>query len=231
MTRLLPFFLLVLAACGGESTQGARDTVGPGVDALAAETDGGGTEALEVGGKDQATGEGTVDTPGEDQAPTDQTVAPGTWTDNGDGTVSDGRTGLTWQKKALSVYVDWQTASDACLKLSLAGQDDWRLPSIDELRTLLTGCPPTMPNGNCDVIHGCVECWNDSCKGCDDWQGPGADGCYIDPVLEGNCSFYWTSSSLNDDPIYTWGVAFYSGKVVGRDKVASNPYRCVRDEF
>jgi len=53
--------------------------------------------------------------------------------DNGDGTVTDLNTGLMWQQTPSSNSVAWQEAVDYCSTLSLAGYDDWRIPSLKEL--------------------------------------------------------------------------------------------------
>ena len=53
--------------------------------------------------------------------------------DNGDGTVSDLTTGLTWQQTDSGAGMDWSDALAYCESLALAGQDDWRLPNIKEL--------------------------------------------------------------------------------------------------
>ena len=56
--------------------------------------------------------------------------------DNGDGTVSDLRTGLVWQKVGADKPMTWEQALAACSSLNLAGKTDWRLPNIKELRSL-----------------------------------------------------------------------------------------------
>ena len=56
--------------------------------------------------------------------------------DNADGTVSDLRTGLTWQKVGEAKPMNWEQALAACESLKLGGKDDWRLPNIKELRSL-----------------------------------------------------------------------------------------------
>lgn len=56
--------------------------------------------------------------------------------DNADGTVTDLRTGLVWQKVGAAKPMTWEQALAACESLSLAGKDDWRLPNIKELRSL-----------------------------------------------------------------------------------------------
>lgn len=56
--------------------------------------------------------------------------------DNADGTVTDQRTGLVWQKLGSEKEMSWNEALDFCDKLKLAGHSDWRLPNIKELRSL-----------------------------------------------------------------------------------------------
>ena len=55
------------------------------------------------------------------------------FTDNGDGTVTDNVTGLTWEQTPNSGHSSWPEAQDYCAALSLGGQDDWRMPSLKEL--------------------------------------------------------------------------------------------------
>ncbi len=57
-------------------------------------------------------------------------------TDRGDGTVADAATGLIWQKVPETRGATWEQALHYCASLSLAGQNDWRLPNIKELRSL-----------------------------------------------------------------------------------------------
>ena len=64
---------------------------------------------------------------------------------------TDGDTGLVWQKEPTGDYMVWEDAQAHCDALSLDGFDDWRLPSISELRTLIRGCPETKSDGSCGV--------------------------------------------------------------------------------
>ncbi len=57
--------------------------------------------------------------------------------DNGNGTVTDSETGLTWQKTADTAAKSWQEALAACASLTLAGQSDWRLPNRNELQSIV----------------------------------------------------------------------------------------------
>ncbi len=53
--------------------------------------------------------------------------------------VTDLTTGLMWQDNsdAETVTKDWQGAIDYCESLTLGGYSDWRLPNINELRSIV----------------------------------------------------------------------------------------------
>jgi uncharacterized protein DUF1566/caspase domain-containing protein len=60
--------------------------------------------------------------------------------DNGNGTVTDRSTGLTWQKGGSSSYMPWQENKKYLKMLnrqSFAGSANWRLPTTEELASLL----------------------------------------------------------------------------------------------
>ena len=60
---------------------------------------------------------------------------------NGNGTVTDTRTQLMWVRNGWRINffsaVKWHQAKQKCERFSLAGYDDWRLPTIDEWMSLL----------------------------------------------------------------------------------------------
>jgi hypothetical protein len=57
---------------------------------------------------------------------------------NGNGTITDTKTGLMWQQDGnASGKLFWKAALEYCKNLRLAGFSDWRAPTIDELKVLL----------------------------------------------------------------------------------------------
>jgi len=56
--------------------------------------------------------------------------------DNGNNSISDQNTGLMWQKTE-SGTLNWEQAISYCNDLTLAGNNDWRLPTIIELQHLM----------------------------------------------------------------------------------------------
>lgn len=58
------------------------------------------------------------------------------YTDNGDGTVTDNVTGLMWQQD-MGEKMTWVEAQQAAEECTLGGYDDWRVPTIKELYSLI----------------------------------------------------------------------------------------------
>lgn len=58
------------------------------------------------------------------------------YTDNGDGTITDNVTGLMWQQD-MSKKMTWDEAIDYAETSTLGGYDDWRVPTIKELYSLI----------------------------------------------------------------------------------------------
>jgi hypothetical protein len=54
-----------------------------------------------------------------------------------DETVTDVNTGLMWQKTSFDLKMNWQMALSNCESLSFAGYNDWRLPTKEELRSIV----------------------------------------------------------------------------------------------
>ena len=57
--------------------------------------------------------------------------------DNGDRTITDTATGLTWQQTDSIKTMDWPSALNYCESLTFAGHSDWRLPNVKELQSIV----------------------------------------------------------------------------------------------
>ena len=75
-----------------------------------------------------------TNTIGEDH---DYTINPPSYTDNGNGTVTDNVTGFVWQKQDDGVSKTWADAGTYCDASTLGGYSDWRLPSLIELISII----------------------------------------------------------------------------------------------
>jgi hypothetical protein len=59
----------------------------------------------------------------------------GRFLDNGDGTVTDTKRNVMWQKSDNGKEATFEQAQEYCKNLRLGGHSDWRLPKPDELDT------------------------------------------------------------------------------------------------
>lgn len=138
----------------------------------------------------------------------------------------DTATGLTWQVGTQDNLSFAETAT-YCAGLAIDGHDDWRVPTIGELRTIISGCSATLPTGTCGVTNTClaaVTCRDDTCGGCVAIP----ESCYVKPQLAGTCGFVWSSSTQSDYTDNAWGVGFNGGHVSADLKLNAGSARCVR---
>ena len=156
---------------------------------------------------------------------------------------TDPNSGLMWQAGFIDERFTWSLAKEYCKSLDYAGYDDWKLPSISELRTLIRGCPATQTGGNCNVTDDCTdkyECYGFECWGCNWDEGPANGGCYWPDQIRGDeageispCYYsYWSST---EDTFYSyysgpsaWIIFFYGAGISSREKTTKWRARCVR---
>ncbi len=148
--------------------------------------------------------------------------------DNGDGTLTDMTTGLQWMRCSLGQTWQNQTCVGMAKEYSyddvinagrqtvFAGHRDWRVPTIDELKTLIycsSGSPKT---------------WNDTgnaCKG--DYQRPTIQqSAFLNTPA--SISYVWSSSPNAGYTYDAWSVAFFNGNFYETFKSGSHHVRLVR---
>jgi hypothetical protein len=83
--------------------------------------------------------------------------------DNGDGTVTDWATGLTWMKSDSGKGMDWPTALEYAEGMEFAGFSDWRLPNAKELHSIVdyTRSPDTTDSAAFDPVFESTEITNE----------------------------------------------------------------------
>ena len=133
--------------------------------------------------------------------------------DNGDGTITDLLTGLMWLKNGSCMgWLSWQAAmnvaqelnslgsgSDHCSKLAVS-YDDWRLPTVQELETLL--------NAESSDPYQFLNFYG--------FQGVQSDS-------------YW-SSTTGPNPYSAWLLHFDTGEILSGGKVETHHALLVRNE-
>jgi len=136
--------------------------------------------------------------------------------DNGDGTVTDNQTGLIWMKDAYCfVGRDWSEALSDCNALA-DGQcgltdgssaEDWRLPNINELASLIHKVyyHPVVPNTS--------------------GTGKWTEG---DPFNNVQSSTYWSSTTYDHSSDLAWYVGMSFGIVDPDNKAWGYYVWCVR---
>ena len=60
-------------------------------------------------------------------------------------TIVDRRTNLEWQRQDDNFEREWEEAWDYCANLNIVGNDDWRLPNVLELQSLIDYLGDTAP--------------------------------------------------------------------------------------
>ena len=118
--------------------------------------------------------------------------------------VKDEVTGLEWQQEISGTYT-YEEALDYCENLEYGGFDDWRVPSMHELVSLID-----------------LRCFESKCQNIDETYFPNTPK-----------TFFWSSQKKmvsGKEPINAWGVYFWSGYTKAIYEGNHGAVRCVRGE-
>ena len=138
---------------------------------------------------------------------------PLSFTNNGDGTITDNRTGLMWMRCSIGQTYDpttdrcenslltytWQQALAECENLEFAGYNDWRLPNRNELMSI--------------VDYSKVV--------------PSVDTTYF-PDIPSRHADYWSSTTDTYARHAAWRVNFNDGNIYSDNKRNNHYVRAVR---
>ena len=120
------------------------------------------------------------------------------YTDNGNGTISDSKSGFMWQKIPFPNLKNWFDALRYADTLSLGGYSDWRLPNIKELQSISE----------------------------DTFINPSVNPAYFpstNPTI-----YWSSTSQKSPDTTHSWTVDFYYGIASYNLKTETHYIRCVR---
>jgi len=112
--------------------------------------------------------------------------------------VLDKETGLVWQRDTDDFQRSCSNACSYCYQLSLGGRKGWRLPTVEELASLVdpSQVNPALPEGHL--------------------------------FTNVKLSDYWSSTTYASNPDGAWYVGFVAGGVYITNKTEDNYVRCVR---
>jgi hypothetical protein len=142
------------------------------------------------------------------------------FTDNGDGTITDNNSGLMWEKLSdddsihdKDTTYTWANAFASKVATlngaSFAGYSDWRMPSTAELETLK----------NFGAVSPAVyPAFNTGCMAT----------CTVTTCSCTQSAYYWSSTTYQNGPSYAWSVSFADGFTFATGKTSTYYARAVR---
>lgn len=135
-------------------------------------------------------------------------------------------TGLEWTKDS----VDNGNPENYCSNLVLEGKDDWRLPNITELRTIVQGCAAVQTGGSCKAYHDCAmtgTCGADT-GSCMCTETVDVDKCFYDMSIFKFVIYEIPSSTIYNEQRYTVELCGGGGRLRWGPVDSNWSVRCVR---
>lgn len=170
-------------------------------------------------------------TPSNQLRETVKALLSGRYQDNGDGTVTDEKTSLQWMRFCLgqqwysgtcvgdAAEYTWDAAREAAETLNChggyAGYQDWRLPTKEELLTLVY------------CSNGKPKIWNDTGQSClGDYERPTIN---LTAFPNSPSSYLWSGSPNTYYSDYAWYVYFGCGNALSNHRYDYFYVRLVRN--
>ena len=143
--------------------------------------------------------------------------------DSTSGAVIDGN---MWSAISME-HLDWEEAVAYCRNLKELEHSDWRLPTVNELRTLIQNCPGAEAGGFCNMTEECLEeemsyikCYDDYCScGYNEEEG------YYSKLGDDFCLWSSTATRISD---YAVNVCFGQVDILTQSKSYNRYVRCIR---
>ena len=146
----------------------------------------------------------------------------------------DSSTGYIWSTTPiLSDDLEWQYDAARCRGLTEGGITQWRLPTIDEYRTLLGASDKLKTGGECKVTDACSDYFDEECfkeELCTGGSGDGFEsslydyGYYVSGTLSGQ-------GEESEEYSYAWAVDLKTGSIVSvHYDYGRNETRCIYDD-
>ena len=136
------------------------------------------------------------------------TYGKNSFTDNGDGTITDAATGLMWMQEDSKVGMNWKVALSFAENKTFAGKSDWRLPNAKELQSIVdyTRSPQTTSSAAIDTKFKCTSIKNEA--------------------GETDFPFYWSSTThanMTSGSEGGWGAYVCFGRAMGNESMPPGP--------
>ena len=127
---------------------------------------------------------------------------------------------LQWSKKP-RFYSTWAAANEYCANLEEDGHKDWRLPTIDDWRSIVEKCPETATGGKCEISEKNGKLTMDS------YNKQDCRGCRKGRTTLGGKGWFWSSSQRPDTDHY-WVISLNNTRI--SEAKMNVPYNvfCVR---
>ena len=154
------------------------------------------------------------------------------------GPCEDANTHYIWSSPDLvnSRYnrISWERRAFSCRESDEGGISQWRIPTIDEIRTLLVSSESLKTNGECHVTDGCSDYFNEECFNeavCSPEDGTSGEGAEWIMSSLFDYAGYLSGTLSDEENAKTWFVDLKSSSLFSfTEETNDDETRCIKDE-